>query len=380
MKVLQVIDTLGRGGAEQALVTLLPELRRQGVEGAVLVRSGPMDLAVPLRAAGIAVIRLAPRHRWNLIGMAREIAALARREGADLLHAHLYFPAVATALLRVLRLAPVRSCVTFHNLAYAGANRPGPGLRARRKLAQVLYPRGIDRFLAVSAAVAGHTRQALGLARVDVLPNPVDVTALRRLLPADPPVPVRGSAVRIVLPGRIVAEKGHEDLIAALARLRDRGLCPGLTIAGDGPLRGRVAAQVRALGLDDQVRFTGALEHAALLRIVAAADIVAVPSRHEGFGLTALEAMALGRAVVASAAGGLPETLGPAGIVVPLADPDALAAALALLADDPDLRARLGALGAARAAAAFDLPAVAARLKQVYAEILGPPANPPGKR
>src|SRR6056297_3805687 len=125
MRVLHFIDSLGRGGAEQLLVTLLPELHRQGVGVVGVVRDGNMDLLPELQYKGIVVHRLKQRHRWNLVGAARELSGIAKSEGVDLIHAHLYFPAVTIALMKILRLATLPSCVTFHNLAYAGANRPG---------------------------------------------------------------------------------------------------------------------------------------------------------------------------------------------------------------------------------------------------------------
>lgn len=136
MRILHVIDTLGRGGAERLLVILLPELVRRGHDVAVAVRGAPYDLQPELEVAGVPVIRLPKRHRWNLIAGARDIARA--MPGADILHAHLYFPAVTTALARLLGLTRARTCVTLHNLAYAGANRDGVTLRFRKALARRL--------------------------------------------------------------------------------------------------------------------------------------------------------------------------------------------------------------------------------------------------
>lgn len=123
MKALHVIESLGLGGAEQLLVTLLPELARQGCGVCVAVRGGAMDLEPALILAGVPLRLLPVRHRWRLVACARDIARIARAERATVIHAHLYFPAIAVALLRLLRLHPARTCVTFHNLAYGG--KPG---------------------------------------------------------------------------------------------------------------------------------------------------------------------------------------------------------------------------------------------------------------
>jgi glycosyltransferase involved in cell wall biosynthesis len=362
LKVLHVIESLGRGGAEQLLVTLLPELARQGCAVAVAVRGGAMDLAPALAEAGVAVRRLPPRHRWSLLADARDIAAAAAAEQADVIHAHLYFPAVCTALVRLLRLHAAATCVTFHNLAYVGANRPGPGLWLRRALAAFVYPRGIDICLGVSAAVARHYETALRLRRVEVLHNAVDLREVVDIVAA----PAPGDRLHLVLPGRLVAEKGHLDLLAALALLGDRADDLSVTFAGDGPCRPAIEEALRRLGMAERIVITGALPHAEMLRVIGSADLVVVPSRYEGFGLTALEAMALGRPVLASTAGGLPEVVGPAGVLVPPADPPALAEALGELLDDPDRRARLAEAGRRRAAAEFALQVVASRLLSIY--------------
>lgn len=369
MKVLHVIESLGVGGAETLLVNLLPELQSQGDEVTLAVMRGPFDLRPALEAQGVRVVVLRARHRWNLLGAARELAALVRSGGFEVVHAHLYFPAVAAALSRRLGLHRAAQVVSFHNLAYApGVNKAGAGLRWRKRLAAALYPRGFDAMLGVSAAVARHYEQALGLRGVQVLHNPVP-----RAL-ADRPQPVADAAPEgfsVVVPGRLVHEKGHADFLQALALLRAQGRRVSVTLAGHGPLRAALEQQIGALGLADGVAITGALPHAQLLDVVEAASLVVVPSRFEGFGLTALEAMALGRPVLATTAGGLPEVIehGASGWLVPPQDPALLAQAIGQLMDDAPLRQRLGAAGRLRAQQRFSLHAVTARLRDIYRQL-----------
>lgn len=364
MKVLYIIDGLGRGGAEQVLITLLPELRRQGLNVSVAVRNGCMDLASELERRGISIHVLKHRHRWNLLGMARELSEIVDRERVNLVHAHLYFSAVSTALMRVMRMQNVPTCVTFHNLAYGGANKQGIKLTFRRLLARFLYRSGIEGFFAVSQAVARHYMIKLSLPRVSVIPNPVDLSIIRNMT-------IGGTQRngRIVLPGRIVKEKGHIDFLEALAQLGSKGLSPEVIIAGDGPLRAQIENRARQLGLFEQIDFTGPLSHDEMLRVISKASIVVVPSRFEGFGLTALEAMALGRAVVSSDAGGLPEVVGDAGILFPASDAKALAEALAELISDPARQAEFGKKAAERARL-FDLPTVATQQIAAYQDLM----------
>lgn len=363
MKILHVIDTLARGGAERLLVMLLPELARQGHKVAVAVRGAPYDLQPELEAAGVPVIRLPQRHRWNLIAGARDIARAMPE--ADILHAHLYFPAVNTALARILGLTRARTCVTFHNLAYAGANRDGLKLRFRKALARRLYPRGMDARLAVSQAVADHYGKALSLDRIAVLHNPIDLAAIDAV-----PAPPRAAdaPLHIVLPGRLVPEKGHRDLLDALRDPRLAKLALRVTFAGHGSLQ--ASLQDLAADLPFELEITGNLGHGAFLRVMAGADIVTVPSRFEGFGLTALEAMALSKPVIASTAGGLPEVLGETGRLVATGDVVAIAEAILELATDPGLRDRMGRAARARAEADFALPAITAQLARTYAALV----------
>lgn len=364
MKILHFIDTLGRGGAERLLVMLMPELARQGHEVAVAVRSTPYDLMPELQAAGVPVICLPQRHKWNLIAGARDIARA--MPGADILHAHLYFPAINTALARQMGLTQAATCVTFHNLAYAGANRNSLRLRFRKMLARRLYLRGFDGKLAVSRAVADHYRKALSLDRIDVVYNPIDLNVVNAMekLPSD-----RYAPLHVVLPGRLVPEKGHLDLIAALQdpRLADRSL--RITFAGHGQLHAEL--QRLAGGLPFPLTITGELDHARFLKLVSTADIVIIPSRFEGFGLTALEAMSLSKPVIASTAGGLPEVLGDTGRLVEVGNVNAIADAMLELADDPSLRKSMGAAARTRSEAEFSLPTITSHLIKLY-ETLAP--------
>jgi glycosyltransferase involved in cell wall biosynthesis len=170
--------------------------------------------------------------------------------------------------------------------------------------------------------------------------------------------------------GRLAPEKGFDVLIEALTLTRTR---PALDLIGDGPMAPALRARADAAGLP--VRFLGALPRSEYQAHLRSARALVVPSRREGLGLVAVEAILTGRPVIASAVGGLPSVLGvpgptvgrvPGGALVPPDDPAALAAAL-------DEVATLGPPGpAALAAAARHEPArVAARHIHVYEEATG---------
>jgi glycosyltransferase involved in cell wall biosynthesis len=133
--------------------------------------------------------------------------------------------------------------------------------------------------------------------------------------------------------------KGHQYLLEAAALLGARGTPCTLVLAGDGECRAALERQARQLRLD--VRFLGSCAEVGPL--LARADVVVLPSLHEGMSNAVMEAMAARRAVVATDVGGTPELLGDHGILVPPADAGALASAIGGLLADPRRRASLGA-------------------------------------
>jgi glycosyltransferase involved in cell wall biosynthesis len=163
-------------------------------------------------------------------------------------------------------------------------------------------------------------------------------------------------------PGRIVTVtsadvplKGLEDLLAAVAKLRTEREVD-LVVVGTPRPDGPAARAVARLGLGSAVRFVSGLSDVDLAAQFQEAEVAVVPSRFEGFSLPAVEAMACGAPLVVTTAGALPEVVGPDGhaaLHVPPSDPEALAAAIGRLLDDPPLRAALGASGRKRVLAHY---------------------------
>lgn len=367
MKILHVIETLGVGGAERLLLTLLPAFRSNGDDVAVAVFRPPYDLQPELEALGISVFRLSGRMKWNLLARANDIAEVASSHGFSIIHAHLYFPAICTAIARSLHLTNAATVVTFHNLAYAaGVNRSGIGLTLRKWLASKLYPVGFDCMTAVSNAVADHYMSSLGLSNVDVVYNPLHFDEIDSLRFANSSH--MSKCLHLVLPGRMVKEKGHADFLDALVILKRKCIDFRVTLAGGGPLQEQLADKVLSLGLSSCVEITGVVEHSQMLAIIADADIVVVPSRFEGFGLTAVEAMALSRPVVASSVGGLPEIIesNVSGMLVPSQSPEDLARMLSLLITDEVLRHRLGENGRKNVEEKFSTSAAVTAFRDIY--------------
>jgi len=364
------MEALGRGGAERALVTLLPALENLGHSCEVAVLLPPFTLEPDLRELGVPVHHLRLRHRWDLWRGVTGLIALARRGRFDILHAHLFFPSLYVSVARPFALDPAR-LVTFHNMGYEAYPAVDIYHKARKQLEAVMM-RSLDRQLAVSKAVGDHYRVHLGLQHVDVVPNGFDVTAIisrrasrndvLRDLGLDPDRPI------LVAVGRLVAEKGYSDLIAALERVHARGCRAQLVVVGGGPLRGVIEQVVHAAGLGDDVLLVGERTHDETLDVVAAADLFVSSSHHEGFPLAPAEAMLLGRPVTLTSAGGVVELVGPQGVaqLVQPGRPGDLAEAILEMLADPDLAADRGEAGRRRVTEQFGIERVARQLESVY--------------
>ena len=190
------------------------------------------------------------------------------------------------------------------------------------------------------------------------------------------------------IPGRIVATasadvplKGLVPLLEAVAKLRtERDV--ELVVVGRPKPGGAAAAAIERLGLDDCVRFVSGVAEDELVALFGSAEVAVVPSLYEGFSLPAVEAMACATPLVATTAGALPEVVGPHGVTalhVGPGDPEALAAAIGRVLDDPELAARLGAAGRARVVKLFTWRAVAQQTVAWYRTVLtahDPKADP----
>ena len=304
MRILVVTTSYPRPGLELAgrfVADAVERLQATGIEVEVL---GPASFRHFGLAGEIGIMPALRRRPWAAPLLLGSLALAVRRRAreSDLVHAH-WLPTAAAALL-----AHVPYVVTLHGTDVALARRAPRLARAVLRRA-----RGV---IAVSTALAEEAR-ALGAAEVAVVRNGVEL----------PPEAGREAAEPYVLyAGRLSPEKGVEELLQAAQGLP-------LVVAGDGPLRARVPGAL------------GWVPRQELGRLLAGAAVVACPSRREGFGVACAEAMAYGRAVVASDVGGLRDLVrdGETGLLVPPRDPAALRAALDRLLGDPGLRARLGA-------------------------------------
>ena len=357
IRVLHLRQGSALYGADRAVLALSGATAApyEPLVGAI-VRPGATDaLCAEARRRGLLALRFESAGRLDL-DCARAVARAARAHGVQLLHAH-DFKALFVAVVAGL-LARVPVVATFH-----GDTRSTRAVRLYELVARVLgnFTRGVA---GVSRALTRTLRRWVRTAEVTFVPNG---------LPAAPPVSPEerararsalgvGGAYCIAVVGRLSVEKGHRVLLEAVRRLPGR---PVLLIAGDGPLRAEL--QAAAEGLD--ARFLGYLEDAR--QVFAAADVIALPSLTEGLPLVALEALALGRCLLATAVGELPELLAEgAGLLVPPGDAAALSEGLATL-ENGEVRARIEARALQRAQR-YGAAAMASAYAALYARALSP--------
>jgi colanic acid/amylovoran biosynthesis glycosyltransferase len=195
--------------------------------------------------------------------------------------------------------------------------------------------------------------QGLNPAKTRIIYPAVDLVRFCR-----PPTRLPNSEVlSLVMVGRLTWVKGHEWALLGIRSAIDRGIKLRLEIVGDGTERQRVLFTIADLGLANAVEMIGHLEPDELSRKLQSADAFLLTSHTEGMSNAALEAMACGLPIITTDCGGMREAVqdGVEGLVVPVRDTNAIAAAIERLARDPELRHRMGAAARQRVEKEFDL-------------------------
>ena len=346
-RVLMLITLAETGGAQTYVASLLPALAAEF--DVAVAAHGDGFLRGAAEAAGVRFIGL--KHLDRAIDAradaraARELLAVLRRERPQILHANSSKAGVLGRLAAAATGVPVR-VFTVHGWAF----------KAHRGAAATAYL-WADRLMrplttwtvcvAESERAAGLRARTCGAGNTVVIRNGVDLGRPRRRH-----APGRGP-VTVLAVGRLRHPKDFPTLVRAAAAVPPGAL--RVLVAGDGPERAALESDIARLGLAGTVELLG--ERTDVPELLARSDVFALSSRSEGLPMSVLEAMAAELPVVASRVGGVGELVrdGATGTLVPPGDSAALAHALAQLAADPELRARMGAAGRRRAEEEFGL-------------------------
>jgi len=359
---------LGTGGTQRHLQQVLALLDPARFEAEVLTLRPGGEVEDELRAGGVSVRSLGFGARLSSPSTLRAIVATARllrRARIDVVHGYQWRPALVGALAGRLAGVPLRLA--------SKRSLTGDDPQAERAWRHIA--RQVDTVIVNADALRVEGEQRGMRCRWVLLQNGVD-TEHFRLPPADaqaraalgldPRRPVVGTI------GRLEDRKGHDQLLRAAGEMLAgaNGRRPQLVIVGNGPLRESLAGQARTLGVADSVRFEGTV--ADVRPVLAAMDVFVLPSRAEGMSNALMEAMAAGRPVVATAVGGNTEVVtdGETGLLVPPANPAAIARAVDGLLGDPERASRLGAAAREFVTHHFGARARVAELERLYQERL----------
>ncbi len=365
LKVLQLIPTLDRSGAEKQMVLLAKGLPRDRfrVEVAALTRLGPLE--ADLRRAGIPVTLIGKPLKVDPFALAR-LTRFIKDGRFDVVQTWVFaanaYGRVAAHWARVPVVIATEMAVDLW--------------KTRAHLA-------IDRRLVPwTTRIVGNSNAVVDFYRNAGLPDD-KLAMIYSGIDAEEPPAVDHAAVRAefgwaadapvaLFAGRLWSQKGVADLIAALDLLQHVRPSVRTLIAGDGPLRSELEETAHAFQLDDRVKFLGHRDDVP--RLLAAADLLVLPSLFEGLPNVVLEAMRFRKPVVATAAPGTTEVVvdGETGLLVPLHDPPALAKAIRTLTDDPALALRMGEAGRAQVDREFGATLMVERFAALFESLAQP--------
>lgn len=350
LRVLQIIDVLGPGGAEMLLHTLASSIDGQRFDLHVcgLRPDYPYDLAPQIRALGIPVIGLNQRNAYDIPTLIQLVRYI-RRHRIDIIHTHLLASDIMGRMAGFLTRTPVVS--TVHNSREDFDHEPARRRWMERWSARLWCRRLIVVSESLREEIAGwyglpvrrFVAIANGVDTVRFSPKPdLDKTSVKRSLLGAGAEPIEGPMVLNV--ARLVPQKGLSYLVQAAKQVLGARPDVRFAIIGQGDLKEDLARQISELGLEGKVVLAGI--RSDIPEILAASDLFVLSSLWEGLPISLLEAMSSGCPVVATEVGGVGRVLedGVTGLLVPPEDPDALAHALLRSLNDPaEAQTRAGA-------------------------------------
>jgi glycosyltransferase involved in cell wall biosynthesis len=382
---LAAIGGVDAGGQNVHVAALAAGLARRGHE--VTVHTRRDDEALPDRVVvqdgyHVSHVDAGPARSLPKDGLLPHMPAFARvlqRQWADqppdVVHAHFWMSGLAAVAAAAGLPDPRPVLQTFH--ALGSVKRRHQGAADTSPDGRIDLERGLCRDVSHVVATCSDEvfelrRLGLPSDRASIVPCGVDTSAFT---PRGPVAP-RTDRKRLLVLGRIVERKGHDDAVRALRALPTAELVvvggPPAGEVDDDPEICRLREVAAEAGVADRVSFTGAVGRTAVPAWIRSADVVLAVPWYEPFGITPLEAMACGRPVVATAVGGLVDTVadGLTGELVPPRDPDRLGEVLVALLADDERRAAYGSAGVQRARARYRWSRVVADTEAVYRQVL----------
>lgn len=348
--IVHIIPTLSFGGAEKMVVELIRHSNRAECTFSIITFFDKNPLAAEL-PADVPVYVIAKKGKID-VGLVGRVRAKLQVLQPDIVHTHLFGGDVWGRLAAGRLKIPV--VTTEHNINVGESWVHTFVKRCLRRRSAV--------YVALSQAISVYMKRAYGVSQTRVIPTGIDLTRFSKIA-----APNFGVPLRILLLGRLTAQKGQWLALRALSGIRHHNW--RLTIAGNGEDREKLVHMTNALALADRVRLVSATHDVPAL--LAEHDVLIMPSLWEGLGIVAREAMAAGRVVIASNTGGLPEfiTHEQTGYLVTPHDVEALRAAIKHVMEYPNEALSIAAEGRVYAESNFGIEPMVAAYAEIYREL-----------
>jgi glycosyltransferase involved in cell wall biosynthesis len=366
INILHIISTLHVGGVENQLALILGKYDRRKLSPLVCSLSDKGEIGREIEESGIEVIplkKLGHQFNWTIV---RDIYKLIKTRDVKIVRTHQYHANLYGRLAAWLAKVP---CIvaSVHNVYTQDK-------KLHRRIINRFLSGFTDRVVAVSETVKRDIVKYDGLRadKVTVIYNGIDAqrffnisgNSMRANLRIPPEAPVIGTV------GRLTIQKGQKYLLDAVAMLREKFPQILLLIVGDGPIRDELGSRIKALGIDKNAILLGTRRD--IPQLLSAMDIFVLPSLWEGLGTSLIEAMAAGKAVIATDIAPFREIINSqkVGILVPVEDSKAVASSIELLFNNKTLAETFGRSAKERVFSHFTVDITVNRYVSLFGEIL----------